>query len=192
MTTSDKRKLILDGAEKIFAAKGFAGSKVEEIAEQAGVAKGTIYLYFPSKEEVFISLIEERVNELISLVQERIKGLDCAIKILRLQVKTQIEFYTEHAGLLDVAFQYAPRLSYKLQQRLNKSRLKLVQISIDSIKELVSNPKSISVNTMAAMLDGAVNNLLINYFLNDYPIEAEEIADQIVTIFLPGLLQQQG
>jgi len=192
VTTSDKRKLILDGAEKIFAAKGFAGSKVEEIAEQAGVAKGTIYLYFPSKEEVFISLIEERVNELISLVQERIKGLDCAIKSLRLQVKTQIEFYTEHAGLLDVAFQYAPRLSYKLQQRLNKSRLKLVQISIDSIKELVSNPKSISVNTMAAMLDGAVNNLLINYFLNDYPIEAEEIADQIVTIFLPGLLQQQG
>ena len=58
-----------------------------------------------------------------------------------------------------------------------------MQISIDSIKELVSNPKSISVNTMAAMLDGAVNNLLINYFLNDYPIEAEEIADQIVTIF---------
>ena len=92
MTTSDKRKLILDGAEKIFAAKGFAGSKVEEIAEQAGVAKGTIYLYFPSKEEVFISLIEERVNELISLVQERIKGLDCAIKLYVYKLKPKLSF----------------------------------------------------------------------------------------------------
>jgi AcrR family transcriptional regulator len=54
---------ILDAALAVFAEKGYAGARMEDIAIKAGVTKGTIYLYFPSKEEVFKSLAREHVGQ---------------------------------------------------------------------------------------------------------------------------------
>jgi TetR/AcrR family transcriptional regulator, fatty acid metabolism regulator protein len=61
----DKRERILGSAMRVFASKGFFGAKVSDIAQDAGVADGTIYLYFKSKDDLLISLFEsqmERVN----------------------------------------------------------------------------------------------------------------------------------
>ena len=57
---------ILDAALRVFAEKGFAAARMDDIAARAGVTKGTIYLYFPSKEEVFKSLAREFVGATIS------------------------------------------------------------------------------------------------------------------------------
>jgi TetR/AcrR family fatty acid metabolism transcriptional regulator len=65
----DKRERILDAAERVFGLRGFFAARVSEIAKEAGVADGTIYLYFKSKDELLISLFEsrmERVNALLS------------------------------------------------------------------------------------------------------------------------------
>ena len=65
----DKRDRILDAAERIFAEHGFFASRVAEIAREAGVADGTIYLYFKNKDDLLISLFEsrmERVNDLLA------------------------------------------------------------------------------------------------------------------------------
>jgi AcrR family transcriptional regulator len=53
---------ILDAALKVFAEKGFAAARMEDIARRAGVTKGTIYLYFPSKEDVFKTLARETIS----------------------------------------------------------------------------------------------------------------------------------
>ncbi|HWN67507.1 MAG TPA: helix-turn-helix domain-containing protein, partial [Haliangium sp.] len=66
----DKRERILDAAERVFARQGFYQSRVSEIARDAGVADGTIYLYFKSKDDLLISLFEsrmERVNQRLAL-----------------------------------------------------------------------------------------------------------------------------
>src|SRR4051794_32862865 len=63
---SGKRERILDAAVRVFAQEGFYNAKVSQIAHVAGVADGTIYLYFKSKDDLLISLFEdrmERVNE---------------------------------------------------------------------------------------------------------------------------------
>src|SRR5882757_3328819 len=65
----DKRERILDAAERVFAQHGFFAARVSEIAKEAGVADGTIYLYFKSKDELLISLFEsrmERFNQLLA------------------------------------------------------------------------------------------------------------------------------
>ncbi len=61
----DKRKRIIDAAVDVFADKGFFQAKVSEIAEAAGVADGTIYLYFKSKDDLLISLFREKMNEIL-------------------------------------------------------------------------------------------------------------------------------
>jgi len=57
---------ILDAALKVFAEKGFAAARMEDIAKRAGVTKGTIYLYFPSKEDVFKALARQHVGSTIA------------------------------------------------------------------------------------------------------------------------------
>jgi AcrR family transcriptional regulator len=61
---------ILDAALTIFAEKGFAGARMDDVARRAGVTKGTIYLYFPSKEELFKSLVRVAIGGTLEQVTE--------------------------------------------------------------------------------------------------------------------------
>jgi AcrR family transcriptional regulator len=67
---------ILEAALAVFAEKGYAAARMEDIAVRAGVTKGTIYLYFPSKEEVFKSLARQHIGENLLLAAEQAKAFD--------------------------------------------------------------------------------------------------------------------
>src|ERR1700754_5260656 len=69
---SDKRERILDAAERIFARHGFFAARVSEIAKEAGVADGTIYLYFKSKDDLLISLFEHRMKQVNAVLSQAI------------------------------------------------------------------------------------------------------------------------
>ena len=70
----DKRERILAAAERIFARHGFFAARVSEIAKEAGVADGTIYLYFKSKDELLISLFEQRMTQVNAELRAAIAG----------------------------------------------------------------------------------------------------------------------
>jgi TetR/AcrR family fatty acid metabolism transcriptional regulator len=84
--SSDKRHRILDAALKVFAERGFYNAKVAEVARQAGVADGTIYLYFANKDDLLISLFEDRMEFLIQRLREDLAKLegDAPSKIRRM------------------------------------------------------------------------------------------------------------
>ena len=71
---------ILDAALGVFAEKGFAAARMEDIAARAGVTKGTIYLYFPSKEDVFKTLAREHVGSTIADAVEQAKGYQGSVR----------------------------------------------------------------------------------------------------------------
>ena len=73
-TGGDKRERILAAAERIFARHGFFAARVSEIAKEAGVADGTIYLYFKSKDDVLISLFEHRMKQVNAELRLAIAG----------------------------------------------------------------------------------------------------------------------
>src|SRR5499433_1304416 len=75
--SGDKRERILVAAERIFAQHGFFAARVSEIAKEAGVADGTIYLYFKNKDDLLISLFEsrmERVNGFLATQTALFRG----------------------------------------------------------------------------------------------------------------------
>jgi TetR/AcrR family transcriptional regulator, fatty acid metabolism regulator protein len=67
---SDKRRLILDAAVRVFARQGFHACRVSDIADEAGVAYGLVYHYFASKDEVLDTLFLERWNVMLELIEE--------------------------------------------------------------------------------------------------------------------------
>src|SRR6185312_14998593 len=80
---------ILDAALKVFAEKGFAAARMEDIAKRAGVTKGTIYLYFPSKEEVFKQLVREAVGTTLGTITADVATYEGSAKFLiRLMLTT--------------------------------------------------------------------------------------------------------
>ena len=72
----DKRERILLAAERIFARHGFFAARVSEIAKEAGVADGTIYLYFKSKDDLLVSLFEDRIMLLLSTLERELLRVD--------------------------------------------------------------------------------------------------------------------
>jgi AcrR family transcriptional regulator len=73
---------ILDAALKVFAEKGFAGARMEDIARRAGVTKGTIYLYFENKEAVFKTLVRESIGATLAGVSANVRDYKGSAKDL--------------------------------------------------------------------------------------------------------------
>jgi AcrR family transcriptional regulator len=79
---------ILDAALKIFAAKGFAAARMDDIAREAGVTKGTIYLYFADKETLFKALVRESIGTALGAVAADVAGYEGSAKFLIRMVLT--------------------------------------------------------------------------------------------------------
>src|SRR5262249_37036949 len=82
-----KRERILEAAVRVFAAEGFYNAKVAQIAEQAGVADGTIYLYFKSKDDLLISLFEDRMEGINANLRNALAAASSAGDKLRAVVR---------------------------------------------------------------------------------------------------------
>src|SRR5262245_29545982 len=81
--TGDKREAILRAAIRVFANHGYFNAKVADVASEAGVADGTVYLYFKSKEEILHSIFDRKMEDAIAEGRKQIAGLTDPCEKLR-------------------------------------------------------------------------------------------------------------
>ena len=93
---------ILDAARKVFASKGFANATVDEIAEAAEVAKGTIYLYFQSKREIYLEALKSGIGELNRITAENIARSSGAAAKIRSFISTRVKYADEHSDFFKI------------------------------------------------------------------------------------------
>jgi TetR/AcrR family fatty acid metabolism transcriptional regulator len=98
----DKRERILRAAVKVFAKSGFYAARVSEVAKAAGVADGTIYLYFKSKDELLVSLFEDRVERLLAYMREELPKLEGAPARFRRVIELQLGLLEGERDLAEV------------------------------------------------------------------------------------------
>jgi TetR/AcrR family fatty acid metabolism transcriptional regulator len=98
----DKRERILDAAVRVFARKGFYATRVSEVAKAAGVADGTIYLYFKSKDELLVSLFEDRVERLLAFLRTELPAIAGASDKLRRIIELQLGLVEGERDLAEV------------------------------------------------------------------------------------------
>src|SRR5829696_4042276 len=79
----DKRQAILRAAIKVFAGKGYFNSKVSDIASEAGIADGTVYLYFKSKDEILHSIFDRAMEDFIAEGKKQLAEIEGAEEKLR-------------------------------------------------------------------------------------------------------------
>src|SRR5947208_16078791 len=100
---SELRRLeILRAARKVFAQKGYAETVVEDIAAEAGVGKGTLYLYFPSKEQIYLAALLEDARKLNRLSRERMAAAAAWQDKLRAYMEVRVEYFDAHQDFLRI------------------------------------------------------------------------------------------
>lgn len=102
----NRRQVILDAAESIMQANGIHGLNVDLIAQETQLAKGTIYLYFKSKEEILATLTLKARNSLFQAFKEAVSKHDSPIEQLKSVVYANYQFYTENPLLNDLVSLY--------------------------------------------------------------------------------------
>jgi TetR/AcrR family fatty acid metabolism transcriptional regulator len=98
----DKRDRILDAAVRVFARKGFHATRVSEVAKAAGVADGTIYLYFDSKDHLLVSLFEHRIERLLAYLETELPRAPSASHRLQRIIELQLGLLEGERDLAEV------------------------------------------------------------------------------------------
>lgn len=99
------RQALLDAAEKVFGELGFHNAGIVEITQQAEVAMGTFYLYFPDKRAIFHELVRTLNQRLRATIQERVAPIDDRIEVEIAGFERFFEFVRQHRNLYRVVLQ---------------------------------------------------------------------------------------
>jgi len=99
------RQKLLEAAEEVFGTRGYDSASIGDITRTAGVAQGTFYLYFPSKQAVFAELVRELGNMLRRTLTDSVRGIDDRMQIERAGFEAFLKFVQEHKNLYRIVRQ---------------------------------------------------------------------------------------
>jgi AcrR family transcriptional regulator len=94
------RQLVLEGAERVFAEKGYEDAKMEEIARESGLSLGTLYSVFSGKAYVFRALHESADRELLRRAAECVRGVEDPLEAVLAGVRAYTEYFLQHPDFL--------------------------------------------------------------------------------------------
>jgi TetR/AcrR family fatty acid metabolism transcriptional regulator len=189
---NDKRERILRAAIKVFARKGFYATRVSEIAKAAGVADGTIYLYFKNKDDVLVSIFDDRITRLLAVLREESAACatveDRITRIVELQLGL-LEGQRDLAEVVTVNLRQSSKLLKQYAAPLFMDYIELLAgIISDGQREGTlradTNPK-----VAARALWGALDGITLTWAVGGDadPVALRKAAKQVASLFLEGL-----
>jgi TetR/AcrR family fatty acid metabolism transcriptional regulator len=185
----EKRRRILASAVKVFARKGYFGARVREIARRAGVADGTVYLYFQNKEHVLACLFEEVMAEHIAAARRELRLLPDGASRLRSVAERHLRLLGGNPDLA-VVFQVELRQSTKFMERFTASSfqdyLKLIEGIIDEAQREGALRLDVSRKLLAKALFGILDEMVTSWILGGRDYDLGKLADPVVDLFLNG------
>jgi len=185
----DKRRRILDAAVRVFARKGYFAARVSDIAKKAGVADGTIYLYFRSKEDLLVRLFDEVMSVHVEEARDAVRALPSAPERLRAIAERHLAVLGENRDLAAV-FQVELRQSTRFMERFTASWLRDYFALLDEVIEQGQRDGSlradVSRKVAAKVLFGALDETVTSWLLSEKRYPLKELAGPVVDLFLRG------
>jgi len=189
-SVADKREAILRAGVKVFAAKGFFNSKVADVAKEAGVADGTVYLYFKGKDDILHSIFDRAMAEFIAEGRRELAKSDDPAR----QLAKIAEVHLSRLGAdrsLAVVFQIELRGSTKFMEAFSAAAfaeyLEIIRKTIESGQRAGVFRDDVKPIIAAKMFYGALDEMVTNWILSKRPYPLEPLAGEVVKVFLGGL-----
>lgn len=188
VSREDRRDRILDAATKVFAKRGFFAAQVADVAKRAGVAAGTVYLYFKSKDDLLLSLFERTMTAAIA--DGRAVAETHPIERLRRIAHVHLARLGNDKNLA-VVFQIELRQSAKFMARLSTSSLREY---LGLLREVVADAQvkglfraDVNPTLAAKVIFGALDEMATNWILSEREYKLEDDAEAVMDLLVGGL-----
>lgn len=188
----DKRERILRAAIRVFARKGFYATRVSEIAKAAGVADGTIYLYFKNKDDVLVSIFEDRISKLIGVLRAELEAPGTFDERFRRVIELQLgllEGQRDLAEVVTVNLRQSSRLLKQFATPLFTEYLEVIAGLIAQGQREGVVRADVNPRVVARALWGALDGVAVTWALggSGEAGHLQKAASQVASVFLEGV-----
>jgi len=181
---------IIDAAVIAIAENGYHKTQISKIAKQAGVADGTIYLYFKNKEDILISLFKEKMSVFIESLQEIIEMETSATEKLSKMIDNHFKVLANNRHLATVTQLELRQSNKELRLKINailKEYLKLLDnILIEGMMNGEFNP-TMDVRVARQMVFGTIDETITSWVMNDFRYDLLDNAPKVKHLLLNGI-----
>jgi len=188
VSQSSKRERIIEAGLKLFANESYQAVTMDRVAEAAGVAKGTLYLYFQSKEDLYLGILTDGMESMARNYQASVDP-QADVKIrLRRAITLSIEFYDQRRDLLRLMMTEEPRMPEARNRLREEWRDRGVRFFNSLIEEGVQNGAFRAVDTRLATFAilGSIRSVMLFYGVQR-PVD--QIGDELGEMVVRGLSQ---
>ncbi len=190
MKDPDKPQQIVEAAIRVFARNGYYNSRVSDIAREAGIASGTIYLYFKTKDEILVTLFRDRMAAFVAHLRREIAAQPDPVAKIRRLVNVHFAVLEQSPALAEVV-QVELRQGHKFFRGASAHEVSAYFELIGAIlEEGVAAGRfhaDLPVKVATKMLFGAMDQMATSWVLGKRGYRLVDAADTVATIFLKGV-----
>ncbi len=199
MTISDRkarekeqrRQAILSAAEKRFAREGYHATLLDAIAEDVEISKGTIYLYFKNKEDLFFSLIDEKITQYFSHLVDCINKTDSLEHLVQTLVNEAVEHFQRNHHLIRLVMSEQVKFESPLHRNLRDQFLSKRQRYLEAIEARLAQylPPGTALDSRSITLTiiGAIHQLIMEWLLSHRTLDLTKTKQDVIHIMLRGI-----
>jgi AcrR family transcriptional regulator len=190
---SDKERAIIAAAQRIFALHGYSQARVEDIAQAAGVGKGTVYEYFSSKQAVFEQAVEAGMSQYMDGLEHEIQRDSSPIEKLRRIAVLHMKFVTEHRNTANIIIA-DPAIMSPHRERLREICQRAQDMVAGVIKQGIEAGLLKSVDALLATQTflGVLSTVGVWYLVQQRPWDPERTAALVTDLIVYGLASPEG
>jgi len=203
MKTKDKKKIgtrieqrknqILDAASLIFSKEGFAKANTDRIAKRANLGKGTIYRYFKSKKDLFLSVVDRGLDKLRDEILKEVEKTDDPLKKIENAIKAYLSFFEKNRNLIGILIHEQS----SFQKRIAKRYFEHYYGNVDRIKQTFKTGieqgliKEIDIESAISVLTSILNGLIYMWQIEGKKYRLIDKVPIITKIFLTGIIKDE-
>lgn len=188
--TGEKHQVILEAAVKTFARTGYHRTRVADIAREAGVADGTVYIYFKNKEDILISLFQ---SLMIRFVEELSNELD-RCRDANDKLNTIISYHLTTLGSRPEQAKVTQIELRQIDQAINQGISKPLMSYFSLIEEVIEEGKSqglyrrnINTRTARKVVFGAIDEVVTCWVMSSKPYDLTTLKEPVFEMLVKGL-----
>lgn len=184
-----KYNQIIEAAVIVIAQNGYYQAQVSKIAKQAGVADGTIYLYFKNKEDILISLFHEKMGYFVEQIEEELKGKTTASDKLHVLIQKHFQNLSEDVNLAIVTQLELRQSNKELRLRINdvlRGYLNLIDQIIIEGKENGEFLPDLNNLLTRQMIFGTIDETVTTWVMNEQKYSLPDLAPDVHRLLIGG------
>ncbi|MBI9084239.1 MAG: TetR/AcrR family transcriptional regulator [Desulfobacterales bacterium] len=188
--SNDKYERILEAAIKVFAEQGFHQATISQIAREAGVADGTIYLYFKNKDDIMVRFFDQRTKRAFSRFRVAVDRVGNARDKLTVLIRTHLEEFQLNRDMAVVYQAETHRNNRSCEQQIRD----MSKMYLDIVSEIVEQGqqeglmrKDLYLGLVKRFIIGAVDEVINTWLHSNTDYDLSSMAEPLVDLFLRGV-----